>query len=140
MPIQGGQSAPFIVFTNESQWEESEGILLKKDCFSTNDVTFERFANYLQMHFLRSTRQDPYNPERGLSIHDLNYISRAHLNGKNHISKSDFDEFLKWFGKVLRKIRHQQNFHVLWVKVFIILFLFFLSFSLFSLSLFKKKK
>mmetsp|Transcript_7501 Transcript_7501/g.21340 ORF Transcript_7501/g.21340 Transcript_7501/m.21340 type:complete len:783 (+) Transcript_7501:97-2445(+) len=116
LPIQSESSAPFIVFTNESQWEESESILLKKEAFPSNEVSFARFANYLQMHFLRSTRQDPFSPERALSLHDLNYLARAKLGDKDVITKSDFDEFLKWFGKVLRKIRHQQNFHTLWVK------------------------
>ena len=32
--IQSEASAPFIVFTNENQWESSEAILLKKDCFA----------------------------------------------------------------------------------------------------------
>ncbi len=116
IPIQSDSSAPFIVFTNESQWEESEGILLKKDAFEGNEVKFTRFANVLQMHFLRSTRQDPFSPERPLSIHDLNYIARFKFDNHAVINKSEFDEFLKWFGKVLRKIRHQQNFHSLWVK------------------------
>lgn len=116
IPIQSDSSAPFIVFTNESQWEESEGILLKKDSFDGNEVKFTRFANVLQMHFLRSTRQDPFTPERPLSIHDLNYIARFKFSNHAVINKSEFDEFLKWFGKVLRKIRHQQNFHSLWVK------------------------
>lgn len=116
LPIQSEASAPFIVFTNESQWEESEAILLKKECFPTNEIQFQRFANYLQMHFLRSTRQDPYSPERALSIHDLNYIARSKFADKSIITKNDFDEFLKWFGKVLRKIRHQQTFHTLWAK------------------------
>ena len=40
IPIQSESSAPFIVFTNESQWEESESILLKKDCFVHSEITF----------------------------------------------------------------------------------------------------
>ena len=116
IPIQSEPSAPFIVFTNECQWEESEGSLLKKDCFDAHEIPFTRFANYLQVHFLRSTRQDPYNPERALSLHDLNYIARARFENRSEINKSDFDEFLQWFGQVLRKIRHQPQFHQLWVK------------------------
>lgn len=31
--VESNSSRPFIVITNECQWEESEGILLKKDAF-----------------------------------------------------------------------------------------------------------
>lgn len=115
-PIQSESSSPFIVFTNESQWEESESILLKKDCFTQPEISFERLANFLQIHFLRSTRQDPTKPDRGLSIHDLNYLARQRFENKRVLTKSDVDTFLLWFGKVVRRIRHHQSFHTLWVK------------------------
>jgi hypothetical protein len=31
--IESNLSHPFIVITNECQWEESEGTLMRKDCF-----------------------------------------------------------------------------------------------------------
>ena len=114
-------------------------------------------ANFLQIHFLRSTRQDPGRPERPLSIHDFNYFARKWLEkerkerkrkkrkertkertkerkeketktycltkspnprfqNKKQITLKDFDEFMEWFGKILRRIRHSQAFHAVWEK------------------------
>jgi len=114
--IQSESSAPFIVLTNESQWESSEGILLKKDAFKGNEITWMRFANYLQVHYLRATRQDPLHAERPLSLADLNFIAKEKFNDRPIITKQDFDVFWLWFGKVLRKVRHQQPFGTLWLK------------------------
>src|SRR5689334_14366221 len=66
--VESNSSRSFIVITNECQWEEAEGILLKKDAFNEQvsialdaflfshklafstqmDVTWPQFANVLQ--------------------------------------------------------------------------------------------
>ena len=51
--IQSESSAPFIVFTNENQWESSETILLKKDCFlGQNEVRFIGYYPSILLHTL----------------------------------------------------------------------------------------
>ena len=36
LPLQSQLSRPFIVITNECQWEEGEGTLLRRACFGNN--------------------------------------------------------------------------------------------------------
>ena len=36
--IDSEDSAPFIVLSNESQWDECEFILFKRECFNDDDV------------------------------------------------------------------------------------------------------
>lgn len=48
--------------------------LLKKDSFgNAAEIPWPMFANKLQRHFLRATRQDPIKPTRYLSRHELTY-------------------------------------------------------------------
>jgi hypothetical protein len=73
--VESNSSQPFIVITNECQWEESEGTLLRRDAFGDQqEVTWPYFANMLQRHFLRATRQDPIRPTRCLCQTDFEYI------------------------------------------------------------------
>jgi hypothetical protein len=93
--VESHPTRPFIVITNECQWEESEGALLKKEAFGEqviflgiffskylinfffwykNEIYWPQFANVLQRHFLRATRQDAVNPSRSLCKTDLEYI------------------------------------------------------------------
>mmetsp|Transcript_30647 Transcript_30647/g.85838 ORF Transcript_30647/g.85838 Transcript_30647/m.85838 type:complete len:610 (+) Transcript_30647:1-1830(+) len=116
MTTESEPSCPFIIMTNESQWDYSEGILFQKDAFSNNDMSWVRFANLLQNHYMKATRQDPELPDRPLSLHDINYIHRLLFYGQETVSQKDFDSFWKWFGKVLQKIRHQKPFCQLWNK------------------------
>ena len=73
--VESHSTRPFIVITNECQWEESEGTLLKKDAFGEQaEIPWPQFANVLQRHFLRATRQDAVSPTRCLSQTDFEYI------------------------------------------------------------------
>eukprot|EP01126_Amoeba_proteus_P022938 TRINITY_DN2307_c1_g2_i1.p1 TRINITY_DN2307_c1_g2~~TRINITY_DN2307_c1_g2_i1.p1 ORF type:complete len:493 (+),score=114.28 TRINITY_DN2307_c1_g2_i1:35-1480(+) len=73
--VQSPKSEPFIVITNDTQWEDAVFTLLKKDSFvSQTEITWTQMCNTLQRHFLRSTRQNPANPDRFLSRLDFNYF------------------------------------------------------------------
>lgn len=51
-------SHPFVVITNECQWEGSAGTLLKKDAFGGQlEIPWPQFVNTLQRHFLIATKQ-----------------------------------------------------------------------------------
>eukprot|EP01094_Clydonella_sp_ATCC50884_P028756 TRINITY_DN873_c0_g1_i2.p1 TRINITY_DN873_c0_g1~~TRINITY_DN873_c0_g1_i2.p1 ORF type:complete len:226 (-),score=68.28 TRINITY_DN873_c0_g1_i2:481-1158(-) len=106
--------------TNENQWETSAGALLKKEIFERrSEATWEHFANVLQVHYLRASRQNPETPKRPLSKNDLHYIHETRFRKSPVISEKDFDEFWQWFGKVLHRIRHSKPFHELWLDGFI---------------------
>eukprot|EP01103_Thecamoeba_quadrilineata_P018768 TRINITY_DN7347_c0_g1_i1.p1 TRINITY_DN7347_c0_g1~~TRINITY_DN7347_c0_g1_i1.p1 ORF type:complete len:613 (-),score=131.47 TRINITY_DN7347_c0_g1_i1:1110-2948(-) len=114
-PVESQQSQPFIIITNECQWEESEGSLLKKSAFGDQlEVSWCFFANLLQRHFLRSTRQDPIRPIRPLSCTDLNYIHKKMFQQSQTITQKDFDTFWAWFGKIVQKLRYQRHICPLW--------------------------
>ncbi|KAF2072882.1 hypothetical protein CYY_005806 [Polysphondylium violaceum] len=113
--IESPPSSPFIVITNECQYEESDGTLLKKDSFGNNtDIPWASYANKLQRHFLRATRQDFMKPTRYLSRHELLYIHQHFFGGKPAISQSSFDAFWIWFGKGLQKLRYQRHVCSMW--------------------------
>jgi hypothetical protein len=83
--VESDGSKPFIVKTNENQWEESEGILLKTDAFgSQNEVPWYKFVNSLQKRYLLATKQDLQKPARPLSVQDINYIFHIKFTGPSH--------------------------------------------------------
>jgi hypothetical protein len=113
--IESPWSEPFIVMTNECQWEECEEILLRKDIFGNRlEVPWLQFCNTLQRHFLRATRQDPLRPQRALSRYDFAYIQNKFFEGRSNISQKDFDGFWSWFGKSLHVLRYQRHINTLW--------------------------
>jgi len=115
LTVESEASQPFIVITNECQWEESEGTLIKKDAFGEQlEVPWTSFANVLQKHFLRATRQDPIRPTRCLSHADLDYIHKLFFGGHPLITQKSYDAFWTWFGKGIQKLRYQRHICTLW--------------------------
>jgi len=103
------------VITNETQYEESDGILLKKHGFGgLAEITWPAFANKLQRHFLRAARQDPMKPTRFLTSHELDYFHQKFFGGAPMISQTHFDTFWQWFGKGLQKLRYQRHVCSMW--------------------------
>ena len=49
--LRSGPSKPFVVITNESQWGDSEGQLMKLDVFGEGSVSLEYLTNILQVLF-----------------------------------------------------------------------------------------
>eukprot|EP01117_Protostelium_nocturnum_P010997 TRINITY_DN3990_c0_g2_i1.p1 TRINITY_DN3990_c0_g2~~TRINITY_DN3990_c0_g2_i1.p1 ORF type:complete len:685 (-),score=202.19 TRINITY_DN3990_c0_g2_i1:40-1977(-) len=114
--IESNTSQPFVVITNECQWEGSAGTLLKKSTFSAGQlqVPWQRFANCLQFHFLKATKQELNNPRRFLSQTDLAFLHSKFFENKHLISQKDFDDFWEWFGKAMQKIRYQRHIGSMW--------------------------
>jgi len=132
-------SQPFIVITNENQFEESNGNLLKYLAFRGKpDTPWTKFANELQRHFVQATKQDGSSPQpattsapmsasaaasaatpenlpvRPLSVHDLEYIHNRFFAGRPVISVSQFDQFWAWFGKILQRMRSTRQICGMW--------------------------
>jgi len=116
--LESNMSQPFVVMTNENQWDYSAGLLLKRDTFENNqnEVSWPQFANYLQIHFLRATRQDVAKPMRALCAEDFEYLFTEKFNRKMMLTQKDVDIFWEWFGPALHKIRHQKAFFAMWIK------------------------
>lgn len=115
-------SKPFIVITNECQFGESLSILFQKDVYEirwaepVEEVSWEFFANNLQTYFLKSTRQDLYNPQRGLYPHDFMYLHQVFFNSAPYISRSACQKFWAYFGKILHKLRYQRHMSTMWCQ------------------------
>ncbi|PRP75084.1 hypothetical protein PROFUN_03920 [Planoprotostelium fungivorum] len=116
IPVESNPSHPFVVITNECQFEESDGLLLRAESFQSSDtqVPWALFGNLLQRHFLRATRQDPVKPQRFLSRSELQYISAKFFGGNSNITIKMFDDFWAWFGKGLQKLRYQRHLCSMW--------------------------
>jgi len=113
--VESHPTRSFIVITNECQWEESEGALLKKEAFGeAQEIFWPQFANVLQRHFLRATRQDAVNPSRCLCKTDLDYIHSRFFDGQAVITPKAYLEFWNWFGKTVKKLRYQRHILSLW--------------------------
>ncbi len=108
-------SAETIIITNESQWEGSEGILLRNTIFAGHkDVSWPYFANILQRHFLIVTRQNPDCPTRPLSRSELTFFLNGLLGGKQVVDAKSFAAFWDWYGKCLQVLRYQRHIGSLW--------------------------
>lgn len=123
--LESLESRPVIVKTNENQWEESEGILLKNETFKDQQLsTWFHFINSLQRRYLMATKQSLLFPIRPLTIDDFDYIYKVKFNtGNTKINVQQFDSFWQWFGPGLHKIRYQRHMCNLWVKGYICGFL-----------------
>eukprot|EP01090_Pellita_catalonica_P023571 TRINITY_DN9793_c0_g1_i1.p1 TRINITY_DN9793_c0_g1~~TRINITY_DN9793_c0_g1_i1.p1 ORF type:complete len:684 (+),score=123.87 TRINITY_DN9793_c0_g1_i1:38-2053(+) len=125
MRLTSNASKPFIVMTNHGQRAITEGKLLKTSTFlKRTEIPWALFANTLQLHYLRATKQDPGKPQRPLTPSDLQYLHKSKFDSRPMITKDDYDDFWKWFGKILYKIRnHQKHVLPLWTNGFIYGFL-----------------
>jgi len=113
--VQSAPSIPFIVMTNDSQWEMSEEILFKKDAYQdSNQTTWFRFCNTLQRHFFRATKQDPSKKFRRLAPFDFNYIHQRFFGSQLMIDVTGFNIFWQWLGNTLHAMRYQRYMSKLW--------------------------
>lgn len=122
--LESSPTKPIIVKTNENQWEESEGILLKYETFKENkQSTWCQFSNALQKRYLFATKQVFSNPPRPLSMNDFHFISKIKFNidldDNTSIDSQQFDKFWSWFGPGIHKIRYQRHLCKLWVNGYI---------------------
>eukprot|EP01130_Rhizamoeba_saxonica_P005689 TRINITY_DN2259_c0_g1_i1.p1 TRINITY_DN2259_c0_g1~~TRINITY_DN2259_c0_g1_i1.p1 ORF type:complete len:737 (-),score=128.03 TRINITY_DN2259_c0_g1_i1:41-2107(-) len=113
--VESTPTSPFIVITNENQWQVSEEEILKIDAFQNNvTLPWISFCNTLQRHFIRVTRQDTDKPFRTLTVTDFSYIHRRFFDLQESVIHSTFEKFFKWFGKILSNIRYTRYLNKLW--------------------------
>jgi hypothetical protein len=127
--LESPATPPFIVKTNENQWDESEGLLLKSEVFAppstTTESTWCQFCNALQRRYLLATKQDPLAPIRPLALQDMHYLFQVKFSSNigvaapandTPVSSKVYDNFWAWFGPGLHKIRYQRHMCPLWVR------------------------
>lgn len=125
--IESNTTTSLVVITNECQWEDSAGTLLKKEAFSDGrvwllshsrqlEISWAEFANTLQHHFLRAMKQELSRPRRILSPFDLRYMHSKFFGQKETITLKDFQGFWEWFGKCMHKLRYQRHMNNLWMS------------------------
>lgn len=57
--------------------------MLKKHTFANrSEIPWPAFANAMQLHYIRATKQDPKKPARPLSNKDIEYLHLTKFNGK----------------------------------------------------------
>eukprot|EP01094_Clydonella_sp_ATCC50884_P001611 TRINITY_DN1121_c0_g2_i2.p1 TRINITY_DN1121_c0_g2~~TRINITY_DN1121_c0_g2_i2.p1 ORF type:complete len:530 (+),score=195.36 TRINITY_DN1121_c0_g2_i2:363-1952(+) len=117
MRLESGLTEPFIVITNECQWEEGEGTLLRRACFRENmePVPWCVFANLLQKHVIRGTRQDPSRPSRCITLGEFEYMHARMFSANERVTPNQYDAFWNWFGKTFQKVRYQRHVLPLWI-------------------------
>ncbi len=116
---------PMVVCTNENQWEQAEGRIVRRQIFGDAESShalapWVLVANYLSEFFLRATRQDLLDaallppetlaalpvPQRALSDRDLAYLQRVKFNGEDRVSAGDYAAFFEWYGPACHHFRH----------------------------------
>jgi len=106
---------PFVVMTNQKQWEACERPLLQGDAFGTHtEITWNQFANALQRQFIRATKQDPSTPARCMSIFDFTYIHDKFLAKRPTLFLREYDAIWNWYGKCMQVIKYQRHMAQLW--------------------------
>eukprot|EP00727_Mastigamoeba_balamuthi_P013427 m51a1_g8707 hypothetical protein (827) ;mRNA; r:113517-119446 len=113
--LQSQVSNPFVVITNECQYQVSDGSLLKRVAFGNQkEIGWIAFANMLQRHFVRAMRQDPTQPARYLSRREMIYFHDKFFGRGPTITAAQFDKFWDWFGQALQKLRYTRHISNLW--------------------------
>lgn len=119
--IESEISKPFVIITNESQWESAEEIIFKHNLFNNSKyITFQTFCNTLQKHFLDATNQDLSHPIRCLSLDDFAYIHQYFFNNNDVINEVQVTTFWVWFGKNLKELRYRRYIKELWINGYIL--------------------
>lgn len=113
--VESDSTKPFVVMTNQKQWEACERTLLLRDAFGDKlEVSWYQFANALQRQFVRATKQDPASPSRCLSQFDFTYVKNKFFREQPIVHQKDYDGFWNWYGKCLQVVRFQRHILQLW--------------------------
>jgi len=111
-------SRPFIVITNEKQFEEAMKRVFVQEVFhkhGTDRLPWPFIANELAIYFLKATRQDLTRPIRGLSESDFLYLHKRKFGDQNIITIPVFERFWdSWFGVVLHELRYKRHLRQMW--------------------------
>jgi EF-hand fold domain/STATa Immunoglobulin-like domain/SH2 domain/Dictyostelium STAT, coiled coil len=104
-----------IVITNESQWCDAEGKLVLLNAFTgQRSVSFALFANAVHHHFLKSTRQAPLKPNRGISRRDMIFFHERYFASAPRVNQEQAREFWGWFGPIVQTLRFKRHINSLW--------------------------
>ena len=85
LTLTSNASNPVVVKTNENQWFEAEGILLKEGAFGARqEISWNRLANWVHLRFIQATRQvreshRPPHPARS-AVHSHAEVQRSPHN------------------------------------------------------------
>jgi hypothetical protein len=142
--LESFASQPFVVITNECQYEEADGMLLRQELFGSPggaagnstpgqvpgwmamigmtganqlhnmEVAWPLVANRLHKYFMRATRQDLLKPTRFLAPDEIAFLHLKFFGGRNSVPAKMFDEFWSWFGKGVQKLRYQRYLCQMW--------------------------
>jgi len=119
MNVISEPTKPFIVNSNENQWIDSEGSLIKEVCFTQNTkIPFYHLINWLNLYYQKYQTTEK---KRQLTIKDCEYFHYK-LEKSSIITKNKFDPFWKWFGTILKSIKSnpKNNFvSSLWTEGYI---------------------
>jgi len=121
MPLEPVFSRPFVVITNEVQFEDAMKKLFLQEVYRGKEsLPWALVANELSVYFLKATRQDLTKPARGLSDQDLVFLHKTKFGDQYTILASNFEKFWdKWFGKVLKELRYKRHLRSMWNLGFI---------------------
>ena len=101
--VESALSSPFVIMTNQRQYEDCERMLLMRDSFGDqSEVSWAKFANAVQRQFLRSTRQNPGSPNRSISSFDFAYFKYKFFRDVDIITQDSYDKFWEWYGHALQ--------------------------------------
>eukprot|EP00002_Diphylleia_rotans_P040889 TRINITY_DN9822_c0_g1_i1.p1 TRINITY_DN9822_c0_g1~~TRINITY_DN9822_c0_g1_i1.p1 ORF type:complete len:638 (+),score=138.61 TRINITY_DN9822_c0_g1_i1:57-1970(+) len=129
------QSNVYSNIIHQDQWYLEAGRLLLRSAFDTSKdaVPWPYFCNYLQLHFLKESRQNLSVREgrRPLNLQDLNYLKRFQKDRKNEMALSVFwgasrnqpaasHSFWHWFGSILASLRFKKSVIHMWSKGYIL--------------------
>ena len=114
--VEGFESGPCIVITNESQWAEAEAEARRMALFKdVRQVSWPTVANTLSREFLSVTRQDWEMPARELSPSHLQHLKTL-LKNQEVVSEADFADFYGNFSKCLATLKYQRFVGSLWTS------------------------
>ena len=120
MPISG----PFIVISNQKQWDAAMGRIIHYLLFSEQSrVPRYRLCNELQRAYLLGIRESNLaDPKRTLFPNDFDFILQQHGIGDT-ADKKQFSSLWKWFGPTVSCLRHDPVALEMWSKGFIVGFM-----------------
>jgi len=122
--LDSENTEPFIIATNENQWLDTEGILLQGSIFNNRtDVSWYRFANMFQIHYLQASRRDQAYRCRALTPSDFHHIHSTCFKEQMNLTKSSFPHFWNSIGPIMKKIRFHKIFSRLWKEGLVIGFI-----------------
>lgn len=118
-------SRPIVVTTNEKQWSDALGKILRHQLFTANNVQHlpvNTIANALQDAYLRGTRQTLTDPPRPLSPREFDFIFGKLISMPsidNFVTEREFQVLWEWLGPIFSKLRHNKQVQELWLQGFV---------------------